>query len=175
MNDCLEIAVKEGLPAWNKFAFTLTRNHTNAKDLVSEALVKILENQRDKAEELACENRLLSYVHRAIYLMAIDDSSRYGMKYMQFAQRWNENDDAFNFEPDEPWLGSRLDNELLDTYIQLMPERDAILLRLYMLDGFDYKDVSDKTRIPIKRLYKYISNALKKIRNDVHRTTSDSR
>lgn len=106
--------------------------------------------------------------------MAIDDSSRYGMKYMQFAQRWNENDDAFNFEPDEPWLGSRLDNELLDTYIQLMPERDAILLRLYMLDGFDYKDVSDKTRIPIKRLYKYISNALKKIRNDVHRTASHS-
>ncbi|NBX51756.1 hypothetical protein EBT25_17915, partial [bacterium] len=72
MNECLEIAVKEGLPAWTKFAFTLTRNQTNAKDLVSEALVKILENQRDKAEELACENRLLSYVHRAIYFMAID-------------------------------------------------------------------------------------------------------
>jgi RNA polymerase sigma factor (sigma-70 family) len=174
VNECLEIAVQESMPAWRRFAYTLTRDETNAKDLVSETLLKILENQRDKAEELACENRLLSYVHRAIYFMAIDDSSRYGMKYMQYADRWSDYDNAFDFERDEPWLGSRLDNELLDTYIQLMPERDAILLRLYMLDGFDYKDVSDKTNIPIKRLYKYISNAIKKIRKDVHRTTSHS-
>jgi DNA-directed RNA polymerase specialized sigma24 family protein len=141
VKECLDSAVRDAMPAWYKFALSLTRNETNAKDLVSEALVKILENQREKAEELACENRLMSYVHRAIYLMAIDDSSRYG---------------------------------LLDTYIQLMPERDAILLRLYMLDGFDYKDLSDKTKIPIKRLYFYISNAIKKIRNDVHRTTRNS-
>jgi RNA polymerase sigma factor (sigma-70 family) len=174
VNECLDSAVKDAMPAWYKFALSLTRNETNAKDLVSEALVKILENQREKAEELACENRLMSYVHRAIYLMAIDDSSRYGMKYMQFSQRWDANDNAFEHEPEEAWLGSRLDNELLDTYIQLMPERDAILLRLYMLDGFDYKDLSDKTKIPIKRLYFYISNAIKKIRNDVHRTTRNS-
>ena len=174
-DECLEISVAQHFPIWIKFATTLTRNTTNAKDLVSETLLKILENQRDKAEELACEDKLISYVNRAIYLMAIDDSSRYGMKYGQFAHRWNENDNAFDIEPDEPWLGSRLDNEFLDTYIQLMPEREAILLRLYMLDEFDYKDVSDKTNIPIKRLYKYISNALKKLRNDVHRTTSDSR
>jgi DNA-directed RNA polymerase specialized sigma24 family protein len=104
--------------------------------------------------------------------MAIDDSSRFGMKYIQFAQKWNENDNAFDIEPEEPWLGSRLDNEFLDAYIQLMPEREAILLRLYMLDEFDYKDLSDKTNIPIKRLYKYIQNALKKLRTDVHRTAS---
>jgi len=172
VEQCLEYAVAEHLPTWIKFASTLTRNHTNAKDLVSETLLKILENQRDKAEELACEDKLISYVNRAIYLMAIDDSSRFGMKYMQFAQKWNENDNAFDIEPDEPWLGSRLDNEFLDAYIQLMPEREAILLRLYMLDEFDYKDLSDKTNIPIKRLYKYIQNALKKLRTDVHRTTS---
>jgi RNA polymerase sigma factor (sigma-70 family) len=175
VNECLDSAVRDAMPAWHKFALSLVRNETNAKDLVSETLVKILENQREKAEELACENRLMSYVHRAIYLMAIDDSSRYGMKYLQYSQRWSANDNAFEHEPEEAWLGSRLDNELLDAYIQLMPERDAILLRLYMLEDFDYRDVSEKTNIPIKKLYYYVSDAINKIRKDVHRTTRNSR
>jgi DNA-directed RNA polymerase specialized sigma24 family protein len=55
-----------------------------------------------------------------------------------------------------------------------MPQMDAVVLRLYALPDFSYKDASDKTGIPIKTLYKLVENALTRIRKNVHRTPSNS-
>jgi DNA-directed RNA polymerase specialized sigma24 family protein len=70
-------------------------------------------------------------------------------------------------ERESPWMGSRLDNEYLDAYIQLMPQIDAVILRLYMLDDFSYQKVSDETGIPIKDLYKLVEQAINKIKRNV--------
>jgi DNA-directed RNA polymerase specialized sigma24 family protein len=55
-----------------------------------------------------------------------------------------------------------------------MPQMDAVILRLYALPDFSYKDASAKTGIPIKTLYKLVENALTKIRKNVHRTPINS-
>jgi len=172
--NCLDESVTQLLPLWTGFARSIVGDPVRAMDCVQETLLKILENQKEKAEILACRGELKNYVHRAIYRMAIDDSSRYGIKYRRFDQNWASDSDRFEKERDAPWLGSRLDNEYLDSYIQLMPEREAILLRLYILDGFSYDDVSDATGIPKPKLYQYIHNAINKIRRNVHSSPSDS-
>jgi len=143
------------------------KNTTKGDDLLSETLLKVLENQRQMAEQMAVTGKLLWYVNKSLYNNYKDMSSRYNVKYTKYSVRWDDNSQRHNEFKEQPWLGSRIDNEYLDSYIMLMPEIDAVMLRLYILDGFSYKEVSDKTGIPVKHLYRLVENAIKKIKNNV--------
>lgn len=169
----LDIELEKHYPTWRRFARGLTRDAVRGDDLLAETILKILENQREKAEALAAEEKLFYYVNRALYLMHIDPSGRFGVKYGKFARNWETLSDKHLDEPLAPWLGSRLDNEYLDAYINLMPQLDATILRLYMLDDFSYKDASKATGIPVKQLYKLVENAITKIKKNVQSTPSD--
>lgn len=171
----LETEVERHFATWKKFARGLTRDAVRGDDLLSETLLKILENQREKAEELAKEGKLFYYVNRALYLMHIDPSGRFGVKYGKFSRNWETLSDKHLEEPLTPWIGSRLDNEYLDAYISLMPQLDATVLRLYMLDDFSYKEASRVTGIPVKQLYKLVENAISKIKKNVQSTPRDRR
>jgi DNA-directed RNA polymerase specialized sigma24 family protein len=176
MHSCLETETKKHYKTWLRFARGLVKNNVNGQDLLSEVLLNIVSKQKAKAEQLACEEKLFWYVNKAIYLTAKNLTSRYSIQYTRYAQHWNENSNRHNEEPEEVWLGSRLDNEYLDAYIQLMPQLDAIILRLYMLDDFDYHEVSEQTGIPVKDLYKLVENAINKIRRNAttYRSTSST-
>jgi DNA-directed RNA polymerase specialized sigma24 family protein len=169
----LDIELEKHYPTWRRFARGLTRDTVKGDDLLAETLLKILENQREKAEALADEGKLFYYVNRALYLMHIDPSGRFGVKYGKFSRNWETLSEKHLLEPVTPWLGSRLDNEYIDAYINLMPQLDAVVLRLYMLDDFSYKDASKATGIPVKQLYKLVENAITKIKKNVQSTPSD--
>ena len=144
------------------------RDRVKGDDLLSETMLKLLENQGSKLCQLAEDGGLFAYVNRSLYLMAIDKSSRYGTKYRNYESKWMSESRAYENERDAPWLGSRLDNEYLDAYITLMPELDATMLRLYMMDDFSYQKCSDATGIEVKTLYKLVENAINKIKRNVH-------
>jgi DNA-directed RNA polymerase specialized sigma24 family protein len=163
----LDIEMERHFTTWRKFARGLTRDSVKGDDLLSETLLKILENQREKAESLALEGKLFYYVNRSLYLMFIDPSGRYGVKYGKFARNWEALSEKHMDEPLAPWIGSRLDNEYLDAYISLMPQLDATILRLYMFDDFSYKEASKVSGIPVKQLYKLVENAITKIKKNV--------
>jgi DNA-directed RNA polymerase specialized sigma24 family protein len=169
----LDIELEKHYPTWRRFARGLTRDAVKGDDLLAETLLKILENQREKAEALAAEGKLFYYVNRALYLMHIDPSGRFGVKYGKFSRNWETLSEKHLLEPVTPWLGSRLDNEYIDAYINLMPQLDAVVLRLYMLDDFSYKDASKATGIPVKQLYKLVENAITKIKKNVQSTPSN--
>jgi len=164
--EALEAEIKKHLNTWRSYARGLMKNELKGDDLLSEALLKILENQRDKAEELALQGKLLYYVNKCLYLMAVDPSSRFHLKYDRFNAHWKDDDDSYLEYVEQPWLGSRIDNEYIDAYIAIMPEREAIMLRLYMMEGFSYSDLSHDTGIPIKILYKITEKAINKIRKN---------
>jgi DNA-directed RNA polymerase specialized sigma24 family protein len=168
----LDTELAANYPRWTKLARGLMRDRAKGDDLLAETLLKILENQRDKAEALAAEGKLSYYVDRSLYLMAIDPTSRFGVKYGKFSRGWSEFSEKHLDEPNAPWLGSRLDNEYIDAYINLMPQLDAVVLRLYILDDFSYKEASKATGIPIKTLYKLVENAINKIKRNVQSTPS---
>ena len=162
----------ELMPIWRRFARGLVKDNVNGDDLLQETLLKCMENQPEKMHELVTNCNLFSYVNRCLYTMAIDRSSRYGMKYRKFATGWDTYSTQHEREPEQPWLGSRLDNEYLDAYIAMMPDLDAIMLRLYIMDDFSYKKVSEHTGIPVKYLYKRVEKAIKKIRTNVTKRPS---
>jgi DNA-directed RNA polymerase specialized sigma24 family protein len=144
------------------------RDSVKGDDLLSETMLKILENQSEKLCQLASDGALFAYVNRSLYLMAIDKSSRYGVKYRSYESRWVADSNAHEKERDAPWLGSRLDNEYLDAYISMMPELDATMLRLYMMTDFSYQKCSVETGIEVKTLYKLVESAINKIKRNVH-------
>ena len=124
------------------------------------------------AERLAEEGKLFWYINRALYLSARNMTSRYGIQYRKWAATWAEGEVLHLAEREEPWLGARLDNEYLDAYIATMPKLDAVILRLYALEGFNYEEVSKATGIPKRELYKLVEKAISKIKRNVkiHRT-----
>lgn len=161
-------------PLWRRYARGLLGDSVRGDDCLAETLLKLIENQPEKAQELAEANKLEFYVNRCLYLMATDNSSRYHVKYTKFGRRWDQGSEKHLNEPVPVWLGARLDNEYLDAFISLMPELDAVILRLYMLDDFSYKEASKKTGIPVKDLYKLVENAINKIKKNVQRTPLNS-
>jgi RNA polymerase sigma factor (sigma-70 family) len=172
---CLEKELEKHYKTWLRFSRGLVKSDVNGQDLLGEVLLNVISKQRAKMEQLACEEKLFWYVNRALYLTARNSTSRYSIQYTRYAKQWNENSNKHNEEKDEVWLGSRLDNEYLDAYISIMPQLDAIVLRLYMLEDFDYKETSKQTGIPVKELYKLVENAINKIkRNATYGTPNNS-
>jgi len=169
----LNNAIRTHYTQWRSYAHKLTGDRVRADDLLSETLLKLLENQRLKAQQLAVEGTLVYYVNRALFFMAIDKTSRYGTKYKRYTVNWCDTIPVDEIEPDVPWLGARIDNEYIDAYIALMPEIEAIMLRLYAMPDFSYAHVSESTGIPIKDLYKIVEIAINKIRKNANtkRTT----
>lgn len=167
MDSCLDMELKQHMNTWKSYAIGLMKNRIKGEDLLGEILLKILENQKEKAEQLACEKKLFWYVNKALWRASINQSSSFAIKYTRYAKNWSDMSIQHEKERDAPWLGSRLDNEYLDAYIQLMPQIDSVVLRLYMLDDFSYQKVSDETGIPIKDLYKLVERAINKIKRNV--------
>ena len=170
----LNTELERHMNQWRSHARGLMRDEVKGDDLLAETLLKIMENQQSKAEQIASEGNLYAYVNRAMYLMACDYSSRYHVKYRKFELIWNDQSMEHIEEPETTWIGSRLDNEYLDAYIALMPEMEAIMLRLYMMDDFSYKELSKKTKIPVKDLYKIVEMAINKLRRNVSTSSSSS-
>lgn len=167
MKSCLDIQLEQHMNTWKSYAIGLMKDRIKGEDLLSETLLKVLDNQRHKAEVLACEEKLFWYVNKALWRGAINQSSSFAVKYTKYAKQWSDMSTKHEEERDAPWLGSRLDNEYLDAYIQLMPQIDAVVLRLYMMDDFSYQKVSDETGIPVKDLYKLVERAINKIKKNV--------
>lgn len=165
--DKLNEVVGNHYPQWQKYARGLVSNRSDAEDLLSEVLLEVLSNRRHTAERLAEEGKLFWYINRALYLAARNTTSRYGIQYRKWASAWAEGDTQYMAELDEPWLGARLDNEYLDAYIATMPQLDAVILRLYALEGFKYEEVSMATGIPKRELYKLVEKAISKIKRNV--------
>ena len=170
----LDAEIKRIYPTWRRYARGLVGSQAKGDDCLNETLLKILENQREKAAELAAAGTLEFYVNRALYLMATDSSSRDHINYSKFGKKWDCESSRHLGEPVPVWMGSRLDNEYLDAYISLMPELDAVILRLYMFEDFSYKEASRVTGIPVKELYRLVENAINKIKRNVYRTPIDS-
>ena len=167
MKSCLDIQLTQHMNTWRSYAIGLMKDRVKGEDLLSETLLKVLDNQREKAEHLACEEKLFWYVNKALWRGAINQSSSFAVKYTKYARNWADMSTKHEDERDAPWLGSRLDNEYLDAYIQLMPQIDAVVLRLYMMDDFSYHQVSKETDIPVKDLYKLVERAINKIKKNV--------
>lgn len=167
MSNVLNDMIAKHYSTWKSHAAGLLKSEDAGEELLSEVMYYLLDRHRDTLERLAAEDKLLWYVNRSIYNMATDKSSRYHQLHTRYQRMWDADIETIP-ERDAPWLGSRIDNEYLDAYISLMPEIDKTIIRIYMMADFDYKEVSQHTKIPVKTLYKLVENAINKLKASAH-------
>ena len=165
--DELDNEVAKRYAHWRKLAIGLERDVVRGEDLLSETLLKIFDRHRDAALDVTRRGKLDEYVRRSMYLMKIGKYTKFAIKYKRFATMWSCEVNTDVIEPEPPFIGARLDNEYIDAYISLMPELDAVILRLYAMPDFKYDNVAKETGIPKRTLYKLVESAIKKIRENV--------
>jgi DNA-directed RNA polymerase specialized sigma24 family protein len=68
------------------------------------------------------------------------------------------------------WYGSRIDNEVLDFCITLIPDDfDRMVFTMFVLDGFDYTECSKATGIPKQSLQEAVQRSRKFLRRFVRK------
>lgn len=75
---------------------------------------------------------------------------------------------GFNIDPEKEhlipdhasWLGSRMDNEVLDMAINMIPSHfDRLVFLEYVLEDFDYRKFAKESRIPLATLYDSVARS----------------
>lgn len=141
-------------------------NMDKAHDLLHEVLIKILEGDRAKIEDIIKRNKFRQYVSNAVRFMARCSNSSFNYTVMRFEKIRTE----LNHDIQEDFtsaIPTRVFNEQIDIYISRLPFFERELLLLYALDDFTYKKLSEETNISISYLYKTIENAKAMLRNSL--------
>jgi RNA polymerase sigma factor (sigma-70 family) len=154
-------------PEWRRVAATVTRQDL-ADELLHDTLLKILESDKDKLQEIHDRGKLNNYVSNAIRLNAKCTNSSFNYKNRKFDRLrteiketcWIAHDDFKN-------IAMRLQSEQLDIFISRLPYFERELFFLYALDEFSYQKLSEETGIPINYLYRTIKKAKTTLRNSL--------
>lgn len=152
---------------WRRIARSEYPGNTDkADDLLHEVLVKILEGDRAKMEDIIKRNKFKRYVSSCICFMARCSNSSFNYKVMKFEKLRTE----LNHDIQEDFtsaIPTRLFNEQIDIYISRLPFFERELLLLYALDDFSYQKLSEETNISRSYLYRTIENAKTMLRNSL--------
>ena len=166
---------------WQRLCHELLPAHKDlADDLLHDTLMKILESDSDKMDDIIKRGKIHAYVTSALRLAAYSSKSSFNYSFMKFSRLAVEltgdiTDDlssviAQRLEKEQLDIFiSRLEKEQLDIFISRLPFFERELLFLYALDGFSYGQLSKETGIPKPYLYQTIKNAKKILRKSVIR------
>lgn len=139
-----------------------------ADDLLHDTLMKILESDEDKMNDIIKRGKIHAYVTSALRLAAYSSKSSFNYSFMKFSRLAVELDRDIT-EDLSSVIAQRLEKEQLDIYISRLPFFERELLFLYALDGFSYGALSKETGIPKAYLYQTIKNAKTILRNSIKR------
>jgi RNA polymerase sigma factor (sigma-70 family) len=154
---------------WQRLCHELLPAHKDlADDLLHDTLMKILESDADKMDDIIKRGKIHAYVTSALRLAAYSSKSSFNYSFMKFSRLAVEltgdiTDDLSSV------IAQRLEKEQLDIFISRLPFFERELLFLYALDGFSYGQLSKETGIPKPYLYQTIKNAKKILRKSVIR------
>lgn len=150
---------------WRRVAATVTRQDL-ADELLHDTLLKILESDRDKLQDIHNRGKLNNYVSNAIRLSARCSNSSFNYTRLRFEKIRNDLKDDIIDDVNKS-VGMRLENEQLDIFISRLPYFERELFFLYALDDFSYQELAKETGIPLNYLYRTIKKAKTTLRNSL--------
>lgn len=152
---------------WRRVAQTVVRADM-ADELLHDTLLKILEKDKDKLQDIHARGKLNNYVSNSIRLNGRSTNSSYNYVRIRFEKIRNDITEADSFIDDvNESVGMRLENEQLDIFISRLPYFERELFFLYALDDFSYQKLSAATGIPLAYLYRTIQKAKITLRNSL--------
>ena len=148
MQDLDDEALRELLPALRHFALWLSRDASNADDLVQSCLERALSQWNSRRPE----GSLKSWLFTILYRQFIDGRRRAG-RFQRFI-------DVFRDEPElEPSAEDTvMARSALESFGQLSADQRALLLMI-SVEGFSYQEAAQALDIPIGTVMSRLSRA----------------
>ena len=150
---------------WRRVAHSVVRADV-ADELLHDTLLKILESDKDKMQDIHNRGKLNNYVSNAIRLSARSTNSSFNYTLRRFEKIRNDLKDDIIDDVNKS-VGMRLENEQLDIFISRLPYFERELFFLYALDDFSYQALAKETGIPLAYLYRTIQKAKTTLRNSL--------
>ncbi len=128
-----------------RFALKSLRDEDQAKDIVQESFLRLWENR-----EAVLDGKEKSYLFTIAYRLIIDQVRR---------TRRYTSDDTLHHRPDEENRSYSGADEVVQRYLDRLPEiqRTLILLRDY--EGYSYQEMADMTSLSVAQVKIYIFRA----------------
>jgi len=148
MQDLDDQALRELLPALRRFALWLSRDASNADDLVQSCIERALTKGASRRPEAS----LKSWLFTILYRQFIDGRRR--------ASRFQRLMDVFRDEPElEPSAEDTvMARSALESFGQLSADQRALLLMI-TVEGFSYQEAAQALDIPIGTVMSRLSRA----------------
>lgn len=152
MND-LDEPLRELIPRLRRFAVSLTRNPSNADDLVQSCLERALSGWRDKRPDGDLRAWLFSILYRQFL-----DAHRRSRRYARMLEFFTGRDDA------QPSVERTvLAQSTLQAFDKLTTEQRALLLWV-SVEGLSYKEVAEILDVPTGTVMSRLSRARQALR-----------
>lgn len=147
-------------------AYKFARGRPWHEDLLQESLMSAI--QSPNIDKLIANDELEFYVIRSMYTSSTSPKSKFYRKYVQirhthvdFIERLHEYD-PISFDILEL-------NENMDILVSRLSEFERMVFEEYIFTDFSYKQLSEKTNIPVIYLYRTVESATKKLRDGIIR------
>ncbi|MGY2288575.1 RNA polymerase sigma factor [Pseudomonas sp. SDO528_S397] len=149
----LDEQLRELIPRLRRFAVSLTRNASNADDLVQASLERAIVSWTDKRPEGDLRAWLFSILYRQFL-----DTYRRNRRYARLLEFFTGRDDA---EPSAE--RTVIAQSTLQAFDQLSTEQRALLLWV-SVEGLSYKEVADILQVPVGTVMSRLSRARQALR-----------
>jgi len=152
--------IEDNIPALRRYAWSLTRNQTEADDLVQDALVQALDHADSKSGDGDVRSWLFSIMHN------------------QFISRWRrlrtraavlvDDDDADVAVGASQQANSELQDAL--HLLDQLPQEQKQVLLLVAVEGLEYAEVAKILKVPVGTVMSRLSRARDKLRDTMDGT-----
>jgi RNA polymerase sigma-70 factor (ECF subfamily) len=157
----------EQIPALYRFAIRLTKNATDAEDLLSDTIMKAIErlNSLDNPEKMK------SWLFRIMNNRFIDEQrQKKNFRMTELPRESNEEDEFSLFEqlenssiaegddPEKEFIHKLMDEDIKKA-IDALPEDFRVAISLCDIEGFPYPDIAEILQIPIGTVRSRIARA----------------
>jgi DNA-directed RNA polymerase specialized sigma24 family protein len=152
---------------WQRLAVNICKGDKYlADDLLHDTIARLIE--REKFRELVDHGNLDHYMRLSLVRSYMFKNSSFNTLMQSNSIEFN--DSLVDHLKAKTWIGARLDNEQIDIAINKLTFFQKEVFLLWSLEGFEYKELSDHTGIPIEDLYKATRQAKKHLRKWLIRT-----
>lgn len=142
-------------PALLRYAYSLTRDHEVAQDIVQDAFMRLLDaQQKGKTFELA------PYVTRAVRNLCLDHLRAEKRKSNIFAT--SHDDDLQPQDPISPeqQFAARQQWNLFLNKLNQLPEETRVIIKMNRVDGLTLQHISQQLDIPLTTVHRLLKKGL---------------